>query len=357
MLLVKIGIFNYLYLPELIQLQEGMVFSMADLSNRDGINDLIIIGSGAAGLTAAIYAGRSELDTLVIKGNQPGGQLTITTEVDNFPGFPEGIEGSSLMKRTRKQAEKFGARFVEGSISDVNFDSSPFSVEVENDTTYRGRSIIVATGASARWLGLESEEKYRGKGVSACATCDGFFFQDEEVLVVGGGDGALEEALFLTKFASRVRILHRRENLRASAALQKRAHKNDKIEIIRNTELIEIVGDGEAVTGARVVSHPDGHPKQKWEEDPAAVEEMELECSGIFIAIGHSPNTELFADYLKLDDEGFLITQDEVFTNIPGVFAAGDVQDKQYRQAITAAGSGCKAALEAERYLGELDVQ
>lgn len=315
------------------------------------IRDVIILGSGSAGLTAAIYASRADLNPLVVEGSQPGGQLTITTDVENYPGFPEGIEGPELMDLKKEQAARFGTDFVTGNATNVNLEERPYEVTVQNEQTYRCHSLIVATGASAKWLGLESEEEYRGKGVSACATCDGFFHQDEEVLVIGGGDTAMEEALFLTKYASRVRILHRRDELRASDIMADRALENEKIEFLWNTELLEILGDDEEVTGARIVQHPEGHPKEKWEEGNSEVEESTLDCSGVFLGIGHTPNTQFLEDQLELDDDGYLITSDEVFTEKEGVFAAGDVQDKRYRQAVTAAGSGCKAAMEAEDHV------
>jgi thioredoxin reductase (NADPH) len=315
------------------------------------VRDVIILGSGSAGLTAAIYASRADMNPLVVEGNQPGGQLTITTDVENYPGFPEGIEGPELMDLKKEQAARFGTDFVTGNATDVNLEKRPYEITVRNGETHRCHSLIVATGASAKWLGLDSEEEYRGKGVSACATCDGFFHQDEEVLVIGGGDTAMEESLFLTKYASRVRILHRRDELRASDIMANRALENDTIEFLWNTELVEILGDGEEVTGARIVQHPDGHPKEKWQEDNAEAEESTLDCSGVFLGIGHTPNTQFLEGQLKMDDEGYLITSDEVFTEKEGIFAAGDVQDKRYRQAVTAAGSGCKAAMEAEDYV------
>jgi len=252
----------------------------------------------------------------------------------------------------KEQAGRFGTEFISRNVTDVDFSSRPFHVSTQEDS-HRAKSVIISTGASAKWLGLESEEFYRGNGVSACATCDGFFFQDQEVLVIGGGDTAMEEALFLTKFASRVRILHRRDELRASEIMAKRAHDNEKIEFLWNTELLEVLGDGEQVTGADIVYHPEGHPKDKWQNDNPEVQREQLDCEGIFLGIGHKPNTEIFEGELELDDEGYLITNHEVFTSVEGVFAAGDVYDKRYRQAVTAAGSGCKAAMEAESFLEE----
>ncbi len=347
---------------ELYELESKGVLDAMLENETDGTDDgtpgqpvrnVIILGSGSAGLTAALYNARADLEPLVIEGEQPGGQLTITTDVENYPGFPEGIQGPELMDRKKEQAARFGTEFVPGNATAVDLESRPFTVEVAGET-YRTKSLIAATGASAKWLGLESEERYRGSGVSACATCDGFFFQDDEVLVIGGGDTAMEEALFLTKFAERVRILHRRDELRASRIMAERARQNDTIEFLWNTELVEVLGDGEAVTGARVVQHPEGHPKEKWEQGDADVTERTLDCEGIFLGIGHKPNTELFEEQLAMDETGYLRTKDEVFTDVEGVFAAGDVQDQRYRQAVTAAGSGCKAAMEAEEYLNEL---
>jgi thioredoxin reductase (NADPH) len=326
--------------------------------DRDhSVEDVIILGSGSAGLTAAIYASRADLEPLVVEGNQPGGQLTITTDVENYPGFPDGIEGPELMDLKKEQAERFGSRFITGNATDVDLESHPFRITVKGEDDYYTRSLIVSTGASAKWLGLESEKQYQGQGVSACATCDGFFHQDEDVLVIGGGDTAMEEALFLTKYASSVRILHRRDELRASEIMAKRARDNDKIEFLWNTELVEVLGDGDEVTGARIVQHPEGHPKEKWDNDPSTVDESTLECTGIFLGIGHTPNTEIFQGQLTMDDDGYLETHDDVVTNKEGVYAAGDVQDKQYRQAVTAAGSGCKAAMKAEEFINKLELQ
>ncbi|MFB6357195.1 MAG: thioredoxin-disulfide reductase [bacterium] len=323
---------------------------------NDEVRNVIILGSGPAGLTAALYNSRADLEPLVVEGEQPGGQLTITTDVENYPGFPEGIQGPELMDKMKDQAERFGTDYVSGNATDIDVSSRPFDVEV-GDEQFQTKSLILATGASAKWLGLESEKYYRGNGVSACATCDGFFFQDQEVLVIGGGDTAMEEALFLTKFADRVRILHRRDELRASEILAKRAKNHDKIEFLWNTELVEVLGDGDQVTGARIVQHPEGHPKEKWENDQSDVKEEDLECEGVFLGIGHKPNTDIFEGQIEMDEDGYLITENGVFTNVDGVFAAGDVYDHRYRQAVTAAGSGCKAAMEAEAYLEKLELE
>jgi thioredoxin reductase (NADPH) len=300
--------------------------------------NVIIVGSGPAGLTAAIYAGRANLMPLIVAGSQPGGQLTLTSEVENYPGFAEAILGPELMDVMRKQAERFGTEFVDDDVVGVDLSSRPFTVKTA-ERTWSARAIIVATGASARLLGLESERRLLGRGLSTCATCDGFFFKGQELVVVGGGDSAMEEATFLTKFASRVTIVHRRETLRASKIMQDRAHRNPKVAWALNRVVDEILGT-DRVTGVRLR-----------DPDTGAVED--LAAGGVFVAIGHTPNTQLFAGQLEMDPAGYLVTEaGSTRTNVPGVFAAGDVADHVYRQAVTAAGTGCMAAIDAERYLG-----
>ena len=310
------------------------------MTNPDLIYETIILGSGPAGLTAAIYAARSRCCPLLIHGIQPGGQLTTTTAVDNYPGFPEGIEGPELMDKMRLQAERFGAQFVEGVVTKVDFQERPFRLWVD-EKLYRCLSLIITTGASPTLLGLGNEESLYGRGVSVCATCDGFFYRDREVVVVGGGDTAMEEAVFLTRFAKKVTVIHRRDSLRATPVLADRALTNKTINFKWDSAVTEIIADASGVTGIRIKNLKTG-------------QESKLTCDGIFIAIGHQPNTALFADLLDRDDDGYILTKNGTETNIPGVFAAGDVQDHQFRQAITAAGTGCMAAIQAERFLDDL---
>jgi thioredoxin reductase (NADPH) len=301
---------------------------------------LIIVGGGPAGYTAAIYAARGELQPVLFEGMQPGGQLTITNEVENFPGFPEGIVGPLLMEQMKKQAERFGTRFEGKEITRVDFSKRPFLLW-SNDEPWSADAVIVATGATAKWLGIPSELKYRGRGVSACATCDGFFFKGTEVAVIGGGDTAMEEADFLTKFASRVYIVHRRDQLRASKIMQDRAGKNPKIELVLSAIPEEILGDEKGVTGLRVKGAVDGTLR-------------EIPLKGVFMGIGHEPNTSVFKGQLAMNDVGYLLVKSPTsYTSVPGIFAAGDVADPSYRQAVSAAGMGCVAAIDAERWLGD----
>jgi len=299
---------------------------------------LVIIGSGPAGLTAALYAARADLNPIVFEGLVAGGQLMITTDVENYPGFPDGILGPELMDQFRKQAERFGTRLHQVDVTEVDFSTRPFRINVGADE-YTADAVIIATGASATWLGVPGEEKLTGKGVSACATCDGFFFRDKELIVVGGGDTAMEEALFLTKFASKVTVVHRRDELRASKIMAARAEANDKIEMRWNSIVTEIHGD-DLVSGVTL-------------EDTATGKSSEMAIDGVFVAIGHKPTTNLFVDKLDLDDNGYLIIADSggTRTSVEGIFAAGDVADHIYRQAVTAAGTGCMAAIDAERWL------
>ncbi len=302
------------------------------------VHDVVILGSGPAGLTAAVYTARANLSPLLIDGSQPGGQLTLTTDVENFPGFPKGIMGPQLIQDMRAQAERFGTQFRHGHVTEVNLDSQPFRLTVDGEETIETKTLIISTGASANLLGLPSESRLMGHGVSTCATCDGFFFRGKEIAVVGGGDSAVEEATFLTKFASKVTLIHRRDKLRASKIMQDRAMNNEKIAFQWNSTLEEVMGD-EVVTGVRLRNIQTNQTE-------------EIALSGVFVAIGHTPNTSLFKGKLDMDEAGYIRTQPyRSTTNILGVFAAGDVQDSHYRQAITAAGSGCMAAIDAERYL------
>jgi len=296
----------------------------------------IIIGSGPAGLTAAVYAARAGMEPLVIEGLAAGGQLMLTTEVENYPGFPDGVLGPEMMELFRKQAERFGTRFVTSDVTRVDLSSRPFRVWVDSDE-YSAETVIVSTGASAQWIGVPGEEKLRGHGVSSCATCDGFFFKEREIVVVGGGDSAMEEALFLTRFASRVTVVHRRDEFRASKIMADRVLHHPKITVRWNTVVDSILGDG-SVTGVRLRDTITG-----------AVSDLAVE--GVFVAIGHTPNTALFTGQLDLDARGYLLTFKGTVTSVPGVFGAGDVVDSTYRQAITAAGMGCQAAMDAERWL------
>ncbi|MFQ5931358.1 MAG: thioredoxin-disulfide reductase [Nitrospiraceae bacterium] len=301
------------------------------------MRNVIILGSGLAGLTAAIYTARANLSPLLVEGAQAGGQLTLTTEVENYPGFPKGIMGPQLIPDMRAQAARFGTEYLSGDVSAVDLKKTPFRVTIEGEQTIETKSLIIATGASAIMLGVPGEARLMGHGVSTCATCDGYFFRGKELVVVGGGDSAMEESTFLTKFATRVSVVHRRDKLRASKIMQDRAFKNEKVTFILNSVVEEVLGDG-VVTGVRL-------------RNVASGETSELKTAGLFVAIGHTPNTGLFAGQIEMDAKGYILTKNGTHTNVPGVFAAGDVQDSKYRQAVTAAGSGCMAAIDAERFL------
>ena len=311
------------------------------MTNSTKHTKVLIIGSGPAGYTAAVYAARAMLKPIMVSGMEPGGQLTTTTDVENYPGFAQVIQGPWLMEQMRDQAKAVGTEMIEDHISSVNLKSKPFEAIGDGGQKYTADSIIISTGAQARWLNIESEQKFRGFGVSACATCDGFFFKDKTVAVVGGGNAAVEEAMFLTKFASKVKLIHRRDELRAEKLLQKKLMENKKIEIVWDSVVEEVIGDDEPknVKALKI-------------KNVKSNETTELKIDGLFIAIGHDPATSLFKDQLDMDNEGYLLTKsDSTETNIPGVYAAGDVKDKTYRQAVTAAGMGCMAALEAEKFL------
>ena len=306
--------------------------------SSEKVENVVIIGSGPAGLTSAVYTARANLQPLMIEGDQAGGQLMLTTEVENYPGFDHGITGPSLIEVMRKQAERFGTRFVTRDVSTVDFSKRPFKVTVGKEV-HLAKAIIISTGASAKYLGLDSEKKFMNRGVSACATCDGAFYKNRDVGVIGGGDTAMEEANFLTRFATKVYLIHRRDSFRASKVMVDRTLKNPKIEVVWNSEIIEVLGDATGMTGVMIKDTVNGKTHQK-------------NLHGLFLAIGHKPNTDLFKSVLDLNEVGYIKTRPgSTYTNIPGVFAAGDVQDPTYRQAITAAGSGCMAAIDAERWL------
>ena len=305
---------------------------------------VLIIGSGPAGYTAAIYAARAMLEPTLVQGLQPGGQLTITTDVENYPGYGDVIQGPWLMEQMQEQAKNVGTNIINDIIKSVDFKSKPFKAISESGTEYTADSVIISTGAQARWLGLDSEKKFQGYGVSACATCDGFFFKEKKVAVIGGGNSAVEEALYLTNFASKVYLVHRRDELRAEKILQDRLFKNEKVECVWDSELREIVGDEDPLNVKSINI-----------KNTKTNETSSIELDGVFVAIGHDPATQIFRDQVEMDEDGYIITKpDSTLTNVEGVYAAGDVKDKIYRQAVTAAGMGCMAALEAEKYLAEL---
>ncbi len=305
------------------------------------VENVIVVGSGPAGLTAALYAARANLTPLLISGNELGGQIAMTNEVENYPGFPEGITGPELVDLMKKQAERFGTRFEIDHVNKVNFLTHPFEIETENGYSYQAKSVIVSTGASPRRLGVPGETEFTGRGVSYCATCDGFFFRQKEIAVVGGGDSALQEGLFLTRFASRVHVVHRRDQLRAQPILQDRARENSKLNFIWNSTVQEVRGDG-TISGLLL-------------RDVITGREQELPVQGLFVYIGHVPNTELFRGQLDMNEEGYLKVDERLHTNIPGVLAAGEVHDHIFRQAIVSAGYGCQAAMEVEKFLANLE--
>ena len=307
-------------------------------------HQLIILGSGPAGLTAAIYAARANLKPVLVHGIQPGGQLTITTEVENYPGFPEGIQGPEVMELFKKQAERFETQFIEGEVVSCDLSKRPFQLQMGDSANLSCDALIIATGASAKWLGLDSEEKFMNRGVSACATCDGFFFRNQDVAVVGGGDTALEEALYLSNLCRSVTVIHRRGELRASKIMQSRALKNEKITFLWHTAVEEVLGDDSGMTGLRLCNLQTGSSKEQ-------------EFTGMFVAIGHQPNTGIFQEQLALNENGYIsVEAGSTFTSVEGVFACGDAQDFVYRQAVTAAGTGCMAAIDAERWLAEQEI-
>lgn len=309
------------------------------------VEDVVVIGSGPAGFTAGLYAARANLNPLLLTGNDYGGQVSMTYEVENYPGFPDGISGPELVEKMKDQAEKFGTRIEYDFVEEIVTDTYPFIIRTTNEKEYRTNSIILATGASPRYLEVPGEKEYTGRGVSYCATCDGFFFTGKDVLVVGGGDSAIEEALFLTKFASRVRVIHRRDELRASKILQDRAFENQKIEIVWDTVVTEIIGDDEGkVSGVHVMN-------------PKTGEKSTLETDGVFVFIGHLPNNELYTGKLHMDEDGYLITDRRTRTNIPGIFAAGEIADKVFKQVATSVGQGCAAAMQAEKFMADLEDQ
>lgn len=328
---------------------------MTDNSDHS-LRNVVIVGSGPAGYTAALYAARANLEPLVIAGREHGGQLMLTTDVENYPGYPEGVQGPQMMEDFREQAERFGAEVVFKDVVEVHFDKHPFVLRDDDDNLVEANAVILTAGASARWLGVPGEDQLRGHGVSSCATCDGAFFKQAELFVVGGGDSAMEESLFLTKFADRVTVLHRRDEFRASKIMQDRFFDHAKTDVMWNTEVLEILGDG-SVEAARIATHPEGRPKERLDEadgdaEKAGVEVREAPVDGVFIAIGHTPNTDfLDGSGVEMDEQGYILRKDNSMTSVPGVFAGGDCVDHRYRQAVTAAGQGCEAAMDAEKWL------